>query len=383
KIKAGGTPKTTVKEYYENGYIPFAKIEDITRSNKYLTSTKVKITEKGLNNSNAWKVPKNSLLFAMYGSIGEVAINKIELATNQAILGIIPKESILDVEFLYYYMYHNKKYYASLGLQTTQKNLNAHMVKSFKIPLPPLNEQKAIAKVLSDFDSLIETITKQIEALTKAKKGMMKILFSKGAFDHKEFKETEIGTIPKDWDVVKLGDIVRYIKGKKPEIIVENYENGVLPYLSTDYLRNGVTQYVKPTKKDIIVDDGDIILLWDGSNAGEFFLSKRGVLASTMVKLILKTEIHRLYLFYALKNKELILKSLTKGTGIPHVDKNVFNNLKIPLPPLNEQKAIAERLKSIDNLIETKKKEKEQVEKAKKEIMNLLLTGQVRVKSLT
>ena len=204
KIKAGGTPKTNVKEYYENGTIPFVKIEDKTNSNKYLTYTKIKITKEGLDNSNAWIVPKNSVLFAMYRSIGETAINKIEVATNQAILGIIPKDNILESEFLYYILTKNKNYYSKLGMQTTQKNLNAQIVKGFKIPLPPLEEQKAIAKILNDFDKLIEIINKQIETLNKAKKGMMKKLLTKGVFEHKSFKKSEIGEIPEDWEVVEL-----------------------------------------------------------------------------------------------------------------------------------------------------------------------------------
>ncbi|ACV24593.1 restriction endonuclease subunit S [Methanocaldococcus fervens] len=178
KIKAGGTPKTSVKEYYESGTIPFVKIEDITNSNKYLTYTKVKITEKGLNNSNAWIVPKNSVLFAMYGSIGETAINKIEVATNQAILGIIPKGEVLESEFLYYILAKNKNYYSKLGMQTTQKNLNAQIVKTFKIPLPPIEEQKAIAERLKSIDELIEIKRKEKEQLEKAKKKIMDLLLT-------------------------------------------------------------------------------------------------------------------------------------------------------------------------------------------------------------
>ena len=86
KIKAGGTPSTKVKEYYRNGDIPFVKIEDITNAGKYLWKTKTNITKLGLENSNVWIVPPNSILFAMYGSMGEVAINCVPVATNQAIL---------------------------------------------------------------------------------------------------------------------------------------------------------------------------------------------------------------------------------------------------------------------------------------------------------
>ncbi|NJE46045.1 restriction endonuclease subunit S [Thermococcus sp. GR7] len=171
-----------------------------------------------------------------------------------------------------------------------------------------------------------------------------------------EFKETPIGKIPKDWDYVSIRDIIQYVKGKKPEITSNESQDGWLPYLSTEYLRTGIPSYfVRPTGKEVFVEPGDILILWDGSNAGEVFLSKgEGILSSTMVKLKIKEDLYdKLFVFYLLKHKvEPILKSQTKGTGIPHVDKKILNLLQIPLPPLPEQKKIAEILSTIDKAIE-------------------------------
>jgi len=171
-----------------------------------------------------------------------------------------------------------------------------------------------------------------------------------------EFKETPIGKIPKEWDYVSIGDIIQYVKGKKPEITSNESQDGWLPYLSTEYLRTGIPSYfVRPTGKEVFVEPGDILILWDGSNAGEVFLSKgEGILSSTMVKLKIKEDLYdKLFVFYLLKHKvEPILKSQTKGTGIPHVDKKILNLLQIPLPLLPEQKKIAEILSTIDKAIE-------------------------------
>ncbi|MCJ7634819.1 restriction endonuclease subunit S, partial [Candidatus Bathyarchaeota archaeon] len=79
ELKAGGTPLTKIKEYYDDGNIPFVKIEDIVGSSKYLYGTKTRITEQGLRNSSAWLVPRDSLLYSMYASYGEPIINKIEV----------------------------------------------------------------------------------------------------------------------------------------------------------------------------------------------------------------------------------------------------------------------------------------------------------------
>lgn len=178
KLKAGGTPRTTVKEYW-NGNIPFVKIGDITATQKYLKQTKTTITEAGLKNSSAWLIPKNSILLSMYASIGEVAINKILLSTNQAILAIIPQKGF-DVEFGFYCLKHYGKTLYSFIVQTTQKNVNKGIAENLLIPLPPLLEQQKIARVLSRIQQTIEQQDKIIDATKNLKKSLMQRVFTEG-----------------------------------------------------------------------------------------------------------------------------------------------------------------------------------------------------------
>ena len=103
KMRSGGTPKSTNKKFY-NGNIPFVKINDMTLGGKYIYDTQVKITEEGLENSSAWLVPKNSLIYSMYASFGFVSINKIEVATSQAMMCIVPNLSKVALEYLYYFL---------------------------------------------------------------------------------------------------------------------------------------------------------------------------------------------------------------------------------------------------------------------------------------
>jgi len=190
------------------------------------------------------------------------------------------------------------------------------------------------------------------------------------------FKDTEIGRIPKEWEVVRLGQVLTYIKGKKPEKMVEEYREDYLPYLSTDYLReNKTTRFAKPSNDTIVVDDGDLILLWDGSNAGEFFFGKRGIVSSTMAKIELKEKnIDKSFFFYLLKTKESFLKGQTRGTGIPHVDECVLTNILVSLPPLSEQDKIAEIFSTIDKAIQKTNEIIAKTERLKKGLMEELLT---------
>jgi len=177
KIKAGGTPLTSKKEYY-NGNIPFVKIEDMTSSYKYIKSTLTSITEAGLKNSSAWLVPVKSLLVAMYGSIGAIAINEIEVATNQAILAILPNNEKTNVEFLFYLLTHLKPLLKKHAKQTTQANLTAEIIKNFKIALPNYFEQQRIAEILSTVDKKLEIERKEKARLEKIKQGLMDLLLT-------------------------------------------------------------------------------------------------------------------------------------------------------------------------------------------------------------
>ena len=175
KGKAGGTPSSTNSDYY-NGDIPFLSIRDMTEQEKYIIKTEKTITEEGLNNSSAWIIPKNSLLYSIYASIGLVAINRSDISTSQAIYGIILKEGV-SLEYMYYYLTYFKKNVHKYIETGTQGNLNAKLLKSFEILLPSLEEQEMIVNVLSLVDEKIENSKKEIEKINVFKKGLLQQMF--------------------------------------------------------------------------------------------------------------------------------------------------------------------------------------------------------------
>ena len=175
KGKAGGTPSSTNSDYYK-GDIPFLSIRDMTEQGKYILKTEKTITEEGLNNSSAWIIPKNSLLYSIYASIGLVAINRSDISTSQAIYGIILKDGV-SLEYMYYYLTYFKKNIHKYIETGTQGNLNAKLLKSFEILLPSLEEQEMIVNVLSIVDEKIENSKKEIEKINEFKKGLLQQMF--------------------------------------------------------------------------------------------------------------------------------------------------------------------------------------------------------------
>jgi type I restriction enzyme S subunit len=176
EMNSGGTPKSSVEEYY-NGAIPWVSIADMTSQGKWIYKTEKTLSLLGLENSSARLYPKNTILYAMYASIGECSIAKVELASSQAILGIRTSEC-LNYEYLYFYLTSLKDKIKLQGQQGTQANLNAGMVKEFKIPLPTLLEQQKIASVLSSADREIELLQSKLTALKQEKKALMQQLLT-------------------------------------------------------------------------------------------------------------------------------------------------------------------------------------------------------------
>jgi type I restriction enzyme S subunit len=366
KIKAGGTPLTTKKEFW-NGNIPFVKIEDMTSCGKYLIKTSSSITKAGLENSNAWLVPENSLLLAMYGSLGEVSINTINVATNQAILGIIPKEKD-DVEFLYYWFLYFKPCWRKFAKPTTQANLTAEIVRNSTIPLPPSQERKKIAEILSTIDEAIQKTNEIIAKTECLKKSLMQELLTKG-IGHKEFKDSDIGRIPKEWEVVKLERIFSFKNGQRPKLL----EAGKIPV----YGANGIMGYTD----EFLVDNDFTIVVGRVGASGEVHLGQGKIWVSDNAiysESYEKSKVYPPFVYYLLKFKGL--SRFASKTTHPIITQTFLNNFQIQLPSILEQQKIAEILSTIDRKLEIERKEKARLEKIKQGLMDLLLTGKIRVK---
>lgn len=165
---SGGTPDTKNEKYYGNDYI-WISIKDMTSAGKYICSSERGLTEAGLLNCSARLFPKGTILFAMYASIGECSIAETECCSSQAILGIEP-DSKLNNEFLYYLLSNSKGYFKSFGQASSQPNLNKGIVQSIVVQIPEIEEQAAIAEVLSAADREIELLRQDIEQEKQKKK---------------------------------------------------------------------------------------------------------------------------------------------------------------------------------------------------------------------
>jgi len=216
------------------------------------------------------------------------------------------------------------------------------------------------------------------------KRGLMQELLTKG-IGHKEFREeAEIGRIPKDWETVKLKEIAGIIMGQSPPSSTYNTDGVGLPFLQGKVEFGAI--YPSPVmycSKPIKIAEPDDVLISVRAPVGDVNIAPcklcigRGLAAIRFDK---STAVNLFYFYYLQKIKTQI-ENLGKGSTFKAITKKDLESLKVPLPPLEEQKRIAEILCSVDAVLEEKKRKKAKLERIKKAMMDLLLTGKVRVRA--
>lgn len=153
------------------------------------------------------------------------------------------------------------------------------------------------------------------------------------------------------FEYVLLRDHIAIQKGRPP-LITSYFGADAVAYLNPEYLRgNSGAEPAKPSADAVRAEDGETLLLWDGSNAGEFFRAKQGLVASTMARIVPDRTFQSAFFFHAVKHAEAYLKSRTSGTGIPHVDRELLEAIRVFRPKQNEQIIIAQILDTLDTAI--------------------------------
>jgi type I restriction enzyme S subunit len=180
-----------------------------------------------------------------------------------------------------------------------------------------------------------------------------------------------LGDMPEHWEQKRVKFVIDYQKGKNPNDLTLTETENI--YLSMEYLRgkNDNISYIDNTKGLVKIDNNDILLLWDGSNAGEFIQGKKGILSSTMA--LIKSKANKEFSWYYFKVLERKLKESTIGMGIPHVSGLELKNLSFLIPPKQEQTAIANFLDRKTAQIDKAIAQKEQLIELLKERRQILI----------
>ncbi|MDB3976997.1 restriction endonuclease subunit S [Flavobacteriaceae bacterium] len=355
---------------------------------------KSRITKPRIYTSHITKISEvDDIIMTVRAPVGAIAKSNIKSCIGRGVCALRVKS--IDNEFLYQMLIEKETSWIRLEQGSTFSAVNSKDIKTFKIALPPLPEQQKIAAILSTVDEQISTTDKIIEKSKELKKGLMQKLFSEG-IGHTEFKDTKIGRIPKDWEVVKVGDICK-LQGGFAFKSSDATENGVRWFKIANVGFNRVKWDAESflplgfEKKhpDFVLNEGDIVIamtrpvLSGKLKICTIMKSDSGTLLNQRVgrvKLIDNND--NVYYYQSFNTKRFIdsVEGELFGTDPPNISSKLFESIKIPVPPKQERTKIAAILSVADAKIKKEQTQKAQLQALKKGLMQQLLTGKKRVK---
>lgn len=374
-ISSGSTPNRNNSEYW-NGNIAWVTTGEL--SSGHVNHTSELITVKAVKETKMRIYPQGTLLMAMYGqgkTRGTVAILEIDAAVNQACAAITVKDG--KSKFLFYQLKNSYQDIRKLSNTGNQENLNADIIKTYQVPWAPDEEQERVSTILTTQDKVIELKEKRLAEKQRQKKYLMQQLLT-GKKRLPEFSGT--------WKTDRLGELFF----ERKETNCENIEmlaitgtQGIIPRKELDLKDNSSEN----KSKYLRVCVGDIgyntMRMWQGVSA---YSNYEGIVSPAYTILKPSLLINAKYFAYLFKMPEIIFLFYRFSQGLVDDTRNLkyenFKKIKVFYPPdIEEQAAIAEVLSTADHEIDLLRQDIEQEKQKKKALMQLLLTGIVRVKT--
>jgi type I restriction enzyme S subunit len=357
------------------------------------------ITDNRKFNIQKYLLQKDDIIISRAGTAGVSVL--VEKDFENVIFGsylikVRLNKSLVFPKFIHYYFQSRYYWKQILPKQagSTLKNISLPTLRRIVTPLPPFEEQKRITDILSTVDKTLEDVDKTIARLERLKKALMgellagrirvKEIDGKLAFYREtEFQETEIGKIPKDWKTAKLGEIAKIIMGQSPPSETYNKDGVGMPFLQgkMEFGRIYPSPSIYTTKPIKIAEPNDILISVRAPvgdvNVTPYRLCIGRGLAAIRFNLVPS---FNLFYFYYLQWSKNRLESIGKGSTFKAITLEDLKEFKVTYPPYNEQQKIAEILLTVDRTIELYINERDKLEKVRNGLMNILLTGKVRVR---
>lgn len=373
-ISSGSTPNRNNSEYW-NGNIAWVTTGEL--SSGHVNHTSELITVKAVKETKMRIYPQGTLLMAMYGqgkTRGTVAILEIDAAVNQACAAITIKNG--NSKFLFYQLKNSYQDIRKLSNTGNQENLNADIIKSYQVPWAPDEEQERISAILTTQDKVIELKEMRLAEKQRQKKYLMQQLLTGkkrlpgfyGAWSFPKAKELFQSVSDKDHN----GDLA---------VLSSTQDRGIVPRNEVDidikYDACSLVNYKKVSK-------GNFVISLRSFQGGIEYSTYTGLVSPAYTVLSSRKEISDGYYKQFFKSTDYINRlnvavyGIRDGKQISYED---FGRLRIPYPPIKEQDAIAEVLSTADHEIDLLQQDIEQEKQKKKALMQLLLTGIVRVKT--
>ena len=398
EVIGGGTPSTKEESYY-GGKIPWITPKDLSNHKfVFISRGERNISKLGLKKSSAKLMPEGTVLFSSRAPIGYVAIAKNEISTNQGFKSVICNEKIVNNKFVYYSLKNYKEAIEGVASGSTFKEVSGKVLKNFKIPVPPLDEQNIIAEILFSLDSKIELNQCMNQTLEGIGRAIFKHWFMDFEFPDEqgrpykssggEMVDSELGEIPKGWEVASFSDAVElnpsmkvnkelekiYVPMSgvsKNSMVITEFEvrkgNSGSKFRNADTLFARITpstEHGKTAFVQFLNSDEEIAL---GST--EFIVMRSKTLNPYYVYCIARDEDFRQYAIH----------NMTGTSGRQRVPTDCFENYFIPQPDSKTLSRFTDVLSTIFSEINVLHESNQNLSKIRDSLLPKLMSGKIRL----
>lgn len=348
KTKNGYTPSKGKKEFWENGTIPWFRMDDIRQNGGILSSALQNVTEKAVKGE---LFPENSLIVATSATIGEHALITVPSLANQRFTYLSLKEEYknkFEIKFLYYYCFKLDEYCKNNLNQGSFASVDMGKFSKFRFPILPFPIQQEIVRILDTFTNLTTELTDKLNAELTARRKQY------------EYYRDELLTFGEERDEVvwqPLGEICNVVSGGTPSKKISSYwENGTIKWLGSTVCNNEktvdeVTKYITleglNSSSAKLMPIGTTLIALVGATIGKVaYLPFEAAINQNIAGIYPKDTrvVDSSYLYYACTKLYQEFLSLTQGQKLAMANLSFVRSLKIPVPPMDEQKRIAEVL---------------------------------------
>ncbi|NTW88551.1 MAG: restriction endonuclease subunit S [Desulfobulbaceae bacterium] len=389
---SGGTPSTKNAAFWK-GSVPWITSKWLN-SRLYLDSGEKCISEESLLKSATTVVPRNNLVFATRVGVGKVAVNRLDLAINQDLAGVLIDSEQYNIEFLAYQLRSERiqNTVASHKRGATIQGITRENLKSLEIYLPPFPEQRKIAGVLGVVQRAIEQQERLLHLTAELKKTLLHQLFTQGLRGEPQ-KQTEIGPVPESWEVKPLEDYLTEAQygisakgsetGRYAVLRMTNQQQGKISGTNLQYIDMTPEQFEKfrVKRQDILFNRTNSLELV--GRTAIFDLEGDFVFASYLIRL--RSDAFRLRPFFLnhyfnCEETQIRLKSIaTRAVSQSNISATRLRGFVVPLPPLEEQDEIVDNIDCLDRKIAVHAQKKLFYEDIFRTLLHQLMTAQIRV----
>lgn len=375
------TPRPRNDPRYYGGQMPFVQTGDVTSAGKYLTEYSQTLNDDGVSVSKVF--PPDTILITIAANIGHTAITTFDVACPDSVVGIQPIEDRCDVYWLKDVLETKRDELDGLSTQNAQKNINLEVLKPLLIVTPPLPEQRRIAEILSTWDGAIETVERLIANAAAQKKALMQTLLT---------GKKRLPGFSGEWAHQKIGSISNRVNARNdgtqlPVLTIsstagfvrqdEKYSRFMAGKSVESYvmLRRGEFAYNKGNSKTF---EFGCVLDLDGYDCGLVphvyvcFKLKKGY-GHRFYKAIFEAD-------YLAAQLGRLVNTGVRNNGLLNITAEQFLGTSVPVPPLDEQDAIASIMETASGEVYQLRRQLTALRQEKSALMQQLLTGKRRVK---